>query len=76
VNMFVIPAGMLLGADISFGDWWGWNTGPVLIGNFLGAVLFTALPLYFSHRTKINRAAALPADDETASAPELLATHS
>ncbi|WP_104166713.1 formate/nitrite transporter family protein [Cryobacterium sp. N22] len=76
VNMFVIPAGMLLGADISFGDWWGWNTGPVLIGNFLGAVLFTALPLYFSHRTKVNRAAALPADDETTSAPELVATHS
>jgi formate/nitrite transporter len=56
VNMFVIPAGMLLGADISFGQWWGWNQGPVLLGNFLGAVLFTALPLYFSHRTRVNRA--------------------
>jgi formate/nitrite transporter len=55
VNMFVIPAGMLLGADIGFGDWWGWNTGPVLIGNFLGAVLFAALPLYFSHRNRVNR---------------------
>ena len=79
VNMFVIPAGMLLGADISFGDWWGWNTGPVLIGNFMGAVLFTALPLYFSHRNRINRAAALPDDAAAAdapSAPELAATHS
>jgi len=75
VNMFVIPAGMLLGADISVGDWWGWNTGPVLIGNFLGAVLFTALPLYYSHRTTVNRAAALH-DDDTENAPELAASHS
>lgn len=75
VNMFVIPAGMLLGADISVGDWWGWNTGPVLIGNFLGAVLFTALPLYYSHRTTVNRAAALH-DDGTENAPELAASHS
>ncbi|PXA67901.1 formate/nitrite transporter family protein [Cryobacterium arcticum] len=76
VNMFVIPAGMLLGADISFGEWWGWNTGPVLIGNFLGAVLFTALPLYFSHRNTVNRAAALHDDDEAASTPELAGAHS
>lgn len=75
VNMFVIPAGMLAGADISFGDWWGWNTGPVLIGNFLGALLFAALPLYFSHRNKVNRAAALPTDG-VQTAPELAATHS
>jgi len=76
VNMFVIPAGMLLGADISFGDWWGWNTGPVLIGNFMGAVLFTALPLYFSHRNRVNRAAALHDDDAAEATPELAASHS
>jgi formate/nitrite transporter len=60
VNMFVIPAGMMLGADISFGQWWGWNQAPVLVGNLLGALLFTALPLYFSHRTRINRAVDVP----------------
>ena len=60
VNMFVIPAGMMLGADISFGQWWGWNQAPVLVGNLLGALLFTALPLYFSHRTRINRVADVP----------------
>lgn len=64
VNMFVIPAGMMLGADISFGEWWVWNQAPVLIGNLLGAVLFTALPIYFSHRTRVNRAAALAGADE------------
>jgi formate/nitrite transporter len=57
VNMFVIPAGMMLGADVSLGQWWGWNQAPVLVGNLLGAVLFTALPLYFSHRTRVHRQA-------------------
>ena len=76
VNMFVIPAGMLLGANVSFGDWWGWNTGPVLIGNFLGAVLFAALPLYFSHRNKINRAVASHDDIDADRTPELAAAHS
>ena len=76
VNMFVIPAGMMLGADISFGQWWGWNQAPVLVGNLLGALLFTALPLYFSHRNKVNRAAALHDDDDAESTPKLAASHS
>jgi formate/nitrite transporter len=60
VNMFVIPAGMMLGADVSLGQWWGWNQAPVLLGNLLGAVLFTAVPLYFSHRTRVERRALAP----------------
>lgn len=47
VNMFAIPAGMMVGADISFNDWWLWNQIPVTIGNFLSGFLFTALPLHF-----------------------------
>jgi formate/nitrite transporter len=58
VNMFVIPAGMMLGAPISIGQWLLWNQIPVLVGNLLGAILFTALPVYFSHRIRVNRAAA------------------
>ncbi|MEK5237190.1 formate/nitrite transporter family protein [Paenibacillus sp. FSL L8-0470] len=51
VNMFVIPAGMLLGAKVSFGDWWLWNGIPVLLGNFLGGVLFTGLLFYLSQKS-------------------------
>lgn len=51
VNMFVIPAGMLLGADVSFVDWWVWNQIPVLIGNVLGAFIFTGLALYVTYQT-------------------------
>ncbi|MEK3722684.1 formate/nitrite transporter family protein [Paenibacillus sp. FSL H8-0034] len=50
VNMFVIPAGMMLGAKVSMGDWWIWNQFPVLIGNFIGGALFTGLLLYLSQK--------------------------
>lgn len=46
VNMFVIPAGMLLGADVSMGEWWIWNQIPVTVGNFISGFLFTALALH------------------------------
>lgn len=52
VNMFVIPAGMLLGANVTLGDWWLWNQLPVLAGNFIGGALFTGLLLYWSHHKK------------------------
>jgi formate/nitrite transporter len=46
VNMFVIPAGMLLHAPVSFGNWWLWNQLPVTLGNILSGSLFTGLALY------------------------------
>lgn len=46
VNMFVIPGGMLFGADISIGQWWLWNQIPVTLGNIVGGALFTGLALY------------------------------
>lgn len=52
VNMFVIPAGMMLGADITMADWWLWNQLPVTIGNLVAGVLFTGLALYVTHHKK------------------------
>lgn len=59
VNMFVIPAGMMLGADVSMADWWLWNQIPVLIGNFIGGAVFTGTMLHLSHfgfgkRSEVN----------------------
>jgi formate/nitrite transporter len=48
VNMFVIPCGMMLGANISIAQWWIWNEIPVTLGNILGAVIFTAAGLYIA----------------------------
>lgn len=59
VNMFVIPAGILLGANVSIADWWVWNQIPVTAGNIVGGVLFTGLALYATHR-KVERTAPQP----------------
>jgi formate/nitrite transporter len=56
VNMFVIPTGMLLGAKVTFADWWLWNQIPVTLGNLVGGAVFTGLALYVTYRPK--RAAA------------------
>lgn len=56
VNMFVIPAGMMLGAVVSFADWWLWNQIPVTIGNFIAGILFTALAFhYVTKETEVKR---------------------
>lgn len=49
VNMFVIPAGMWLGADITWIDWWLWNGLPVIAGNLFGGMIFTGFMLYWSY---------------------------
>ncbi len=48
VNMFVIPTGMMLGAKLTFADWWFWNQIPVTAGNFVGGFLFTGLAFYLT----------------------------
>ncbi|MDQ6963487.1 MAG: formate/nitrite transporter family protein [Mariprofundales bacterium] len=50
VNMFVIPAGMILGANITIGEWLTYNEIPVILGNIVGGMLFTGMALYVSAR--------------------------
>ncbi len=52
VNMFVIPAGMLLGAKVTWSDWWLSNQLPATFGNIIGGVVFTGLALYLTHGRK------------------------
>jgi len=52
VNIFVIPAGMLLKAPVSFGQWWVWNQIPVTLGNILAGALFTGVALWWTHARK------------------------
>jgi formate/nitrite transporter len=49
VNMYAIPAGILMGASISVSDWWLWNQIPVTFGNIIGGAVFTGLALYVTH---------------------------
>ncbi len=48
VNMFVIPIGILLGAEVTIADWWLYNQLIVTVGNLVGGLLFTGLPIYYS----------------------------
>ena len=57
VNMFAIPAGMLLGADVGLRDWWLWNQIPVTVGNIVGGVVFTGMALHVTHRRRVAPAA-------------------
>lgn len=74
VNMFVIPTGMLMGADISATDWWLWNQVPVTIGNIVGGGVFTGLALWFTHAraSESERAATTRAMPRGAEAVQLV----
>ena len=52
VNMFAIPAGMLLGAHVSVSQWWIWNQIPVTIGNMVAGALFTGAALWYTYARK------------------------
>jgi formate/nitrite transporter len=56
VNMFVVPAGMLLGSKATLESWWLWNQIPVTLGNLVGGFLFTGLALYSTYRTRAVKA--------------------
>ncbi len=62
VNMFLIPAGMWMGAPVSYREWWLWNQLPVTLGNLFGGILFVGLPmLWIANARQGKRAEALHA---------------
>lgn len=66
VNMFLIPTGILLGAQVTVTEWWIWNQIPVTFGNLVGGLLFTGLFLYWTYAPGKKPSAAT----RTAVAPE------
>ncbi len=75
VNMFVIPAGMFLGAPVTLRQWWLWNQVPVTLGNVIGGVVCTGLALYAAHSHQAVKApaaeAALAVEPSLTPRPEL-----
>jgi formate/nitrite transporter len=49
VNMFLIPAGRMLGAPVTVSTWWLWNQIPVTLGNLVGGIVFTGAALYAAY---------------------------
>ncbi len=61
VNMFIIPTGMMMGANVSVSQWWLWNQIPVTLGNLVGGFVFTGLALYLTHKPRNTAPAPLTA---------------
>lgn len=49
VNMFLFPAGLMLGGEFSFMDYLVWNEIPTVLGNLVGGLAFVGLTLYTTH---------------------------
>jgi len=66
VNMFLFPAGLMLGGKFTIMDYIIWNELPTVFGNLVGGIAFTGLTLYATHaRTaprRVPAAAAVRAD--------------
>jgi formate/nitrite transporter len=62
VNMFLIPMGKLLGAPVSWGQWWIWNQIPVTLGNFVSGAALTGLALYVTNAPKKSTTLEIPLD--------------
>ena len=61
VNMFLFPAGLLLGGHFTWFDYLFWNEIPTVVGNLVGGLAFTGLTLYATHvRTAPKRTLSHP----------------
>ena len=68
VNMFLVPAGLMLHAPFSIMDYLLWNELPTVLGNLVGGLAFTGLTLYATHvRTGPSRNASAETPSRSAS---------
>jgi formate transporter len=58
VNMYVIPAGRMLGAPVPVAKWWFWNQVPVTLGNLFAGVVLTAWAFYATYHRQPSTAQA------------------
>lgn len=70
VNMFLFPAGLLLGGNFTIADYMIWNEIPTVIGNLVGGLTFVGGVIYATHhktspeldRNPAPQAPAVPAE--------------
>lgn len=54
VNMFVLPTGILLGANVTLMEAMMWNIVPVAIGNMIGAFLLVSVPVWLGFGASVT----------------------
>ncbi|WP_154792044.1 formate/nitrite transporter family protein [Occultella kanbiaonis] len=65
VNMFLFPSGLLLGGQFTIMDYLIWNEIPTVLGNLVGGLLLTGLPLYLTHGRPSARRGAAPVHQDS-----------
>lgn len=53
-NMYFIPAGIMLGANVSWGQFIQWNLIPVTIGNIVGGFIFIGAVYFYSFKKELS----------------------
>jgi formate/nitrite transporter len=53
-NMYFIPAGIFLGADVTWGQFIYWNLIPVTIGNIVGGFIFIGAFYWYSFKKEYS----------------------
>lgn len=69
VNMFLFPAGLMLGGDFSLADYFLWNEIPTVLGNLIGGLTFVGLTIYATHARTRAAPRPVPVPDATREAP-------
>jgi len=49
VNMYLFPSALILGGGFSIVDYFVWNELPTILGNIIGGLCLTGMPLYYAH---------------------------
>jgi formate/nitrite transporter len=52
-NMYFIPAGIMVGAKVTWAQFFVWNLLPVTIGNIIGGMIFIALVYFIAFRKEM-----------------------
>lgn len=69
VNMFLFPAGLLLGGQFTIMDYMIWNEIPTVLGNLVGGLTFVGAVIYSTHHKTSPARQAEPPVAEAAPVP-------
>lgn len=69
VNMFLFPAGLLLGGNFTIGDYMVWNEIPTVLGNLVGGITFVGAMIYATHHKTAPELPRTPAPKAAAPFP-------
>jgi formate/nitrite transporter len=57
VNMFLLPTGIMFGANYTIADWWIWNQIPVTLGNITAGVIINGVLMWTAHNSSAAKLA-------------------